>query len=123
MAKIVFFEIFDSKRKSPILTCTFDVDAGEDAWQMTTPDWKQNGEQKFQLGQIGTRNKHKLIKITGGHGEDFKEVVAVIHGNQTIQLCSKRYYVKSTNWDLLNVVTSEYDYKNDPDYKDVEWEE
>lgn len=122
MAKIVFFEIFDSKRKSPILTCTFDVNAGKDAWQMTTPDWTQNGERKFQICQIGTRNTYKLIKITGGHGEDFKEVVAVISGNQSIQLCSERYYLKSDQRGRLNVMRSEYDYKKDSDYKDIKWE-
>lgn len=120
--KTVFYTIHDSYRKKPLLTCTLDPDKGRDAWEKIVSDEMQNSAKKFELKQIGNRNHYKLIKRSYAHGE-CEEVVAVITGNQSIQLCEERYYIETENRSSLNIMRFEYDYKNDPDYADMEWEE
>lgn len=117
MAKITVFKIYDGGAPKPAFICTFDVDKGKDAWNLSSVC-----KPKFEVKQIGDRNQHKLINHSDSHGP-FEEVVAVVSGNQTIQMCNdQRFRLVRVAKDISLNVIIEYDYANDPDYDDVEWE-
>ncbi len=113
----ISFEIYDKYRVSPVFR------------------FKKSGQkQTFRASGFKFEIEHKkggkkpykrLINNSDSHG-DFREVVAIVkkgRGKICINICNKdRFKIECYPKEAFIVTYKLFDYKNDPDYKDVDFD-